>query len=88
LYFLERTEAIFGMDGTGNIGAGGRSLLIGFGSQTGTAQEVAAAIARQSLRFHFRPRLESLDSYALVRLTKILIYHGSVNFSNGILVIL
>ncbi len=40
-----------------------RSLLILYGSQTGTAQEVAETIARQAKNRHFKIQCCSMDDY-------------------------
>ena len=43
-----------------------RSLLVLYGSQTGTAQDVAERIGREGRRRHFRVKVTSLDSYSVV----------------------
>ncbi|KAM4663145.1 NADPH-dependent diflavin oxidoreductase 1 isoform 2-T2 [Discoglossus pictus] len=45
-----------------------RRLLILFGSQTGTAEDMAERIARQARRRHFTCRVEALDSYNVANL--------------------
>ena len=40
-----------------------RSLLILYGSQTGSAQDVAERIGRDGKRRHYRVRVCSMDSY-------------------------
>ena len=48
-----------------------RRLLILFGSQTGTAQDVAEKISREARRRHFLPKVVALDSYNIVRNLKL-----------------
>ena len=43
-----------------------RQLLILYGSQTGTAQDVAERIGREAKRRHFSTRVIPLDSYNVV----------------------
>ena len=43
-----------------------RRLLVLYGSQTGTAQDVAETLAREGRRHHFNTRVMDLDSYKLV----------------------
>lgn len=43
-----------------------RRLLILFGSQTGTAQDVAEKLSREAKRRHFVTRVTALDSYNIV----------------------
>ena len=43
-----------------------RRLLILYGSQTGTAQDVAERIGREGKRRHFRVRVCSMDGYEKV----------------------
>uniref|UniRef100_A0A8D0EF38 Flavodoxin-like domain-containing protein n=1 Tax=Strix occidentalis caurina TaxID=311401 RepID=A0A8D0EF38_STROC len=43
-----------------------RKLLVLFGSQTGTAQDIAERIGREAKRRHFQCRVEALDSYDVV----------------------
>ena len=43
-----------------------RQLLILYGSQTGTAQDVAERIGREAKRRHFGTRVMSLDAYNVV----------------------
>ena len=45
-----------------------RPLLILFGSQTGTAEEVADRLAAESLRWHFAPRVVPMEEYDVARL--------------------
>ncbi|XP_072344212.1 NADPH-dependent diflavin oxidoreductase 1 isoform X1 [Scyliorhinus torazame] len=45
-----------------------RKLLVLFGSQTGTAQDVAERIGREGVRRHFKCRVVPLDSYAIADL--------------------
>ncbi|XP_060597586.1 NADPH-dependent diflavin oxidoreductase 1-like [Ruditapes philippinarum] len=45
-----------------------RRLLILFGSQTGTAQDVAEKISREARRRHFLPKVVALDSYNIAEL--------------------
>ena len=45
---------------------GERRVLILYGSQTGTAQDVAEKLARESKRRHFNVTVSSLDSYDIV----------------------
>ena len=44
-----------------------RKLLVLYGSQTGTAQDVAETLARDGRRCHFNTRVMDMDSYKLVR---------------------
>ncbi|XP_060697241.1 NADPH-dependent diflavin oxidoreductase 1 [Hemiscyllium ocellatum] len=45
-----------------------RKLLVLFGSQTGTAQDVAERIGREGVRRHFKCRVMPLDSYTIAEL--------------------
>ncbi|XP_078082829.1 NADPH-dependent diflavin oxidoreductase 1 [Mustelus asterias] len=45
-----------------------RKLLVLFGSQTGTAQDVAERIRREGVRRHFKCRVMPLDSYSITDL--------------------
>lgn len=45
-----------------------RRLLILFGSQTGTAQDVAEKLSREAKRRHFKTRVSALDSYNIAGL--------------------
>ncbi|KAK3605906.1 hypothetical protein CHS0354_017812 [Potamilus streckersoni] len=45
-----------------------RRLLILYGSQTGTAQDVAERLSREAKRMHFTVRVVALDSYQVVNL--------------------
>ena len=45
-----------------------RPLLVLYGSQTGTAQEVAERVGREGARLHFSVRVCSLDSCSLASL--------------------
>ncbi|XP_045611937.1 NADPH-dependent diflavin oxidoreductase 1 isoform X1 [Procambarus clarkii] len=47
-----------------------RNLIILYGSQTGTAQEVAERIGRESRRYYFIPRVASMDDFPVEELTK------------------
>ncbi|KAM5145411.1 NADPH-dependent diflavin oxidoreductase 1 [Mantella aurantiaca] len=53
-------------------GSGGqmpdRRILVLFGSQTGTAEDMADRIAREARRRHFACRVEALDNYSVVNL--------------------
>lgn len=40
-----------------------RNVLILFGSQTGTAQDVAERIGRESKRYHFQAKVQAMDDY-------------------------
>ena len=42
-------------------------LLVLFGSQTGTAQEVSERLGREARRRHLECRVQALDSYPVVR---------------------
>ena len=44
-----------------------RNLVILFGSQTGTAEDVAQRIGRDSQRRHIKTRVMPLDDYEIVR---------------------
>ena len=44
-----------------------RNLVILFGSQTGTAEDVAQRIGRESQRRHIKTRVMPLDDYEIVR---------------------
>lgn len=46
-----------------------RKLYVLYGSQTGTALEVAETITRQAVRLHFDVDLSSLDSFDMVSLS-------------------
>ena len=46
-----------------------RQLLVLYGSQTGTAQDVAERVGREAKRRHFSTRVLALDDYQVVRLT-------------------
>jgi sulfite reductase alpha subunit-like flavoprotein len=43
-----------------------RRLLILYGSQTGTAQDVAERFGREAKRRHFSVKVSSLDNYPVV----------------------
>ena len=43
-----------------------RRLLVLYGSQTGTAQDVAERVGREGKRRHFRMRVLPMDSYGKV----------------------
>ncbi|XP_052788058.1 NADPH-dependent diflavin oxidoreductase 1-like [Mya arenaria] len=45
------------------MGVDNRGVLVLFGSQTGTAQDVAEKIGREAKRRHFLPRVMALDNY-------------------------
>ncbi|KAM6316409.1 NADPH-dependent diflavin oxidoreductase 1 isoform 5-T5 [Podargus strigoides] len=45
-----------------------QKLLVLFGSQTGTAQDIAERIGREAKRRHFQCRVEALDSYDVANL--------------------
>lgn len=45
-----------------------RKILVLFGSQTGTAEDMADRIGREARRRHFACRVEALDSYSVVNL--------------------
>ena len=45
-----------------------RPLLVLYGSQTGTVQEVAERIGREGARLHFNTRVTSMDSFPLTEL--------------------
>ena len=47
--------------------ADSRKLLVLYGSQTGTAQDVAERIGREAKRRHFATRVTALDLYNIVR---------------------
>ncbi len=49
------------------VGAGRRRLLVLYGSETGTAQDVAERVGREGRRSHFRTRVLPMDSYDRVR---------------------
>ncbi|KDQ16442.1 hypothetical protein BOTBODRAFT_107008 [Botryobasidium botryosum FD-172 SS1] len=42
-----------------------RSLLVLYGSETGTAQDAAERIGREALRYHFRTRVVAMDEYSI-----------------------
>ena len=46
--------------------AAARQLLVLYGSQTGTAEDVAARVGREGKRRHFRARVVAMDSYDMV----------------------
>jgi len=43
-----------------------RKLTVLYGSQTGTAQDVAEQIGRDALRYHFSVTVNALDNYNIV----------------------
>ena len=43
-----------------------RKLLILFGSQTGTAQDVAEKLTKEAKRRHFSVKVMAMDSYSIV----------------------
>ena len=43
-----------------------RELVVLYGSQTGTAEEVAESVIRDGIRRHFKTKLSSLDDYDMV----------------------
>lgn len=43
-----------------------RSVHIVYGSQTGTAQEVAESVSRDAIRRHFRTELCAMDEFDVV----------------------
>lgn len=45
-----------------------RKLVILYGSQTGTAQDIAENIWRESKRFYFKGPVQSMDSYDFKKL--------------------
>ena len=45
-----------------------RSLIVLFGSQTGTAEEVAERVGREAVRLHFDAEVSSLDNFDVRRL--------------------
>jgi sulfite reductase alpha subunit-like flavoprotein len=45
-----------------------RKLVVLYGSQTGTSQEVAERITRDAKRMHFQVKLSSLDAYPIMNL--------------------
>ena len=47
-----------------------RRLLVLYGSQTGTAQDVAERVGREGKRRHFRMRVLPMDSYDKVGNTR------------------
>lgn len=48
------------------MSAGKRELLVLYGSQTGTAQDVAERVGRDGKRRHFRVRVLAMDTYNTV----------------------
>jgi len=56
-----------------------RPLLVLYGSQTGTAQEVAERIGREGIRLHFNTRVCSMDTFPLTELptTSLTVYVAS-----------
>lgn len=46
-----------------------RRILILFGSQTGTAEDMAERLGREARRRHFTCRVDAMDSYNIVRLS-------------------
>ena len=44
-----------------------RRLLVLYGSQTGTAQDVAERVGREAKRRHFAARVVAMDEYERVR---------------------
>jgi len=44
-----------------------REITVLYGSQTGTAQEVAERIAREARRRHFNTNLTALDDFQMVK---------------------
>ena len=57
-------------------GQASRELVVLYGSQTGTAQEVAERVGREGARLHFLPRVSCLDSFPLASLpaTRLAVY--------------
>ena len=45
-----------------------RSLLVLYGSQTGTAQEVAERVGREATRLHFSVVVSAMDNFPLPKL--------------------
>ncbi len=45
-----------------------RRVVVLYGSQTGTSQDVAERVGREAKRRHFKTRVLSLDSYAISEL--------------------
>ena len=46
-----------------------RRIVVLYGSQTGTAQDVGERVGREAKRRHFKTRVLSMDSYAIVSTT-------------------
>ena len=56
-----------------------RQLLILYGSQTGTAQDMAERIGREAKRRHFSTRVIPLDSYNVVGVKHMLSVKDFIN---------
>ena len=56
-----------------------RNIVVLFGSQTGTAQEVAERIGREGERLHFNMEVTSMDSFDIRQLptTPLVVYVAS-----------
>lgn len=54
------------MSSSSAVIAGKRELLVLYGSQTGTAQDVAERVGRDGRRRHFRVRVLAMDTYNMV----------------------
>lgn len=53
-----------------------RKLTVLYGSQTGTAQDVAEQIGRDAVRYHLNVTVQALDNYNIVRFLKIIMFIG------------
>lgn len=56
-----------------------RRLLVLYGSQTGTAQDVAERVGREAKRRHFTARVLAMDEYEIVSF-RIFTNDGSENY--------
>jgi sulfite reductase alpha subunit-like flavoprotein len=45
----------------------GRSMAVLYGSETGTAEDIAVELGRTAQRLHFQTTVDEMDSFKLVR---------------------
>lgn len=51
----------------------GRRVVVLYGSQTGTAEDVAACVGREARRLHFEATVSAMDAYDKVNLFSFLL---------------